>query len=68
MTPAKTYCTQVDTPAGSIAVDVVYRIRPWGVDLDEVYFANTQDALPLTHVEYLRIAKEISAHLYRNKP
>lgn len=63
MTPAKTYRSRVETPAGSIEVDVVYRIKPWGVDLDEVYFANTTDMLPLTHVEYLKITKEIARHL-----
>lgn len=64
MTNSKTFRSRVETPAGSIEIDVLYRVRPWGVDLDEVYIANTQDKLPLTNVEYLRLTKEISRHLH----
>lgn len=61
----KTFRSRVETPAGFIEIDVLYRVRPWGVDLDEVYIADTKDKLPLTNVEYLRLTKEISRHLHR---
>lgn len=57
------FTTTVNGLSGSIEVEVHYRMKPWGVDLDEVYINGTSTVLPLTSPEYARIAKEISAHL-----
>lgn len=58
-----TYTTRLVGSAGEIQVDVHYRIRPWGVDLDEIYIFGTDSKLRLTPQEYFVLTKEISAHL-----
>ena len=54
------YRGRVSSAAGSIEVDVIYRLRPWGIDLDDVFIANTDTKLPLTSAEYYRLTKEIA--------
>lgn len=64
------YETQVNGIGGKMGVEVHYRVRAWGVDLDEVYLAGTDIKVPLTATEYRRLAYEIAAHLasQRGKP
>lgn len=57
------YRTKVANIAGSIEIDVHYRVRPWGVDLDDVFIAGTDNKLPLTSREYYCITKEIGCWL-----
>lgn len=57
-----TYITTVQGAAGPIEIDVHYRIKPWGVDLDEIYISGTDTVLPLSSPEYAQITREITAH------
>ena len=61
--PMGLYVTRIMGVSGPVDVEVQYRVRPWGVDLDEVYIADTSTILPLTTNEYRLLAKEITAHL-----
>lgn len=68
MTDQRKYRGRVVSEGGFIEVDVLYRIRPWGVDLDEVFIADTPNKIPLTAFEYYRLTKDIGASLHREKP
>lgn len=57
------YRANLGNVADPIEVEVHYRVRSWGVDLDEVYLAGTTTKLPLTAPEYYWLAKKISAEM-----
>lgn len=62
------YTTKLGSSSAAVDVEVHYRIKPWGVDLDEVYIAGTTTKLPLTAPEYFWLAKRIAAHLSEGRP
>lgn len=57
------YKATLGSANATVEVEVHYRIKPWGVDLDEVYIAGTTTKLPLTAPEYYWLTKRIAAHL-----
>lgn len=61
------YRAKLGSGAATVDVEVHYRIKPWGVDLDEVYIAGTPTKLPLTAPEYYWLTKRIGAELAENK-
>lgn len=61
------YKATLGSNRATVEVEVHYRIKPWGVDLDEVYLAGTTTKLPLTAPEYYWLAKRIAAHLSEDR-
>ncbi len=57
------YKARLSSDNTSVEVEVHYRMKPWGVDIDEVYIAGTTTRLPLTAPEYFWLTKRIGAEL-----
>lgn len=57
------YKARLTSDSTSVEVEVHYRMKPWGVDIDEVYIAGTSTKLPLTAPEYYWLTKRIGANL-----